>query len=185
MKKLLAVSLLVLVFFVQVVVPGRYLFFFPYASIIRSEAAVHGISPALVAAVIRVESGFRSQVVSRRGARGLMQVMPDTARYIMEKSGHQDFDDLEERLLDPQFNVQIGVGYLDYLLTRYDGDMVLVLAAYNAGPGKVDWWLKENIWDGTLANSHQIPYAETRNYLKRVMYSWKHFRWFPQLWAIN
>ena len=162
-----------------------FMFLFPYAAIIRDEAVTHGLDPALVAAVIRVESNFRPDAVSRRGARGLMQVMPATAGYILERSGRQELNDLEERLLNPRFNIELGTWYLAYLIDYYDGDITISLAAYNAGLGKVDRWLKDSTWDGTLDNSHQIPYAETKNYVQRVHYFWRYFRWMPQFWSLK
>ena len=175
------VLLLLFLFLFQVLLPGRFLFLFPYIAVIRDEAAAHGLDPALVAAVIRVESNFRPDAVSRRGARGLMQVMPSTAGYVLEKSGYHGVEDLEEGLLTPAFNIKLGCWYLAYLLDYYDSDIILSLAAYNAGPGNVDRWLREEIWDGTLANIQQIPYLETRNYVERVHYFWKRLSWLSQL----
>lgn len=108
-------------------------------------AARHGVDPALIAAVIRVESGFRPDAVSARGAQGLMQVMPDTAALL----GFSDS-------ADPHTNLEIGTRYLAILLDQFGGDAELALAAYNAGPGAVRRW-------GTVP-----PFRETRAFVRRV-----------------
>jgi soluble lytic murein transglycosylase-like protein len=111
--------------------------------------AVHsreqGVSPVLVKAVIQVESGFNPSAVSPRGALGLMQLMPATAR---ELGVHNPFH--------PEQNIRGGVTYLKRLLDMYDQDVTLALAAYNAGPGSVAKY-------GTVP-----PYRETRDYVRRI-----------------
>ena len=112
---------------------------------ILEAAARHGVDPALIAAVIRVESGFRPDAVSPRGAQGVMQVMPDTAALLGFASG-----------AEPQTNIDIGTRYLAHLLDQFGGDVELALAAYNAGPGAVRRW-------GTVP-----PFRETRAFVRRV-----------------
>jgi len=107
------------------------------------------VSPALVLAVIAVESAGRTDAVSSAGAGGLMQLMPDTA----ERFGVTD-------RMDPAQNIRGGVAYLDWLLDRFDGDAVLALAGYNAGEGAVD------------RNAGVPPFAETRAYVPKVLAAW-------------
>ena len=99
----------------------------PYGDLIRGAAERHGVDPLLVAAIVQAESSFDTEAVSPRGALGLMQMMPTTA----EQLGVAD-------AYDPSQNVDAGVSYLAYLLRRFDNDLVLALAGYNAGPGAVD-----------------------------------------------
>ena len=106
--------------------------------IIRQQAADKDLDPALIAGVIYAESHFRDQT-SHAGAKGLMQLMPETADYIAEKSGGTAF--VQGDLATPQVNISYGSWYLRYLLQKYDGREVLALAAYNAGEGKVDEWV--------------------------------------------
>ena len=112
---------------------------------ITMAAARHNVDPSLVRAVIKVESNFNSNAVSRKGAMGLMQLMPATARSLNVKNP-----------FDPEQNVDAGVRHLKQLLENYGGDVNLTLAAYNAGSGAV-------------ARSAGVPrYAETQNYVRRI-----------------
>jgi soluble lytic murein transglycosylase-like protein len=121
----------------------------PFAALIETVALKHGIDPALVHAVIATESNYQPRATSRVGARGLMQVMPATARDLGVRSA--------AALFDPTQNVEAGVKYLKSLLDRFDGDLPTALAAYNAGPGAV--------------SKHEgiPPYPETRKYVRKVL----------------
>ncbi|MGF6690071.1 soluble lytic murein transglycosylase [Metapseudomonas resinovorans] len=127
---------------------------------------------ALVDSLIAQESGGNPNAVSPKGARGLMQLMPDTAREMAAELG---LAYSEERLTqDPAYNQQLGTAYLNKMLDRYDGNRVLALAAYNAGPGKVDEWLQANgdPRSGQIAVDawiQQIPYQETRDYTRSIL----------------
>jgi peptidoglycan lytic transglycosylase len=137
-----------------------------HEDIIRQQAHDKGLDPALIAGVIYAESHFRDGQTSSAGALGLMQLTPETARYIARKSGGTAFglDDLAT----PQVNIAYGAYYLRYLLRRYDGNETLALAAYNAGEGNVDRWIaaaRQREGDVTVS---AIPYAETRSYVTRV-----------------
>lgn len=114
-------------------------------SAIDQAAARHNVDPNLVRAVVKVESNFNPNAVSRKGAMGLMQLMPATARQLKVKNP-----------FDPEQNVDAGVRHLKQLLESYGGDVKLTLAAYNAGAGAV-------------ARSSGVPrYAETQNYVRRI-----------------
>jgi soluble lytic murein transglycosylase-like protein len=117
-----------------------------FAQEIRETAERYGVSHALVEAVIRAESAFNPWAVSAKGARGLMQLMPQTAYAL----GVRDS-------FNPRQNIDGGVRYLRYLLDRYPGNMAFALAAYNAGQGAVDYY------------RGIPPYAETQQYVKRIL----------------
>jgi soluble lytic murein transglycosylase-like protein len=102
------------------------------AAIVR-ESRRNGLDPALVAAVIQVESHFDPFAVSSAGACGLMQLMPPTARWLLEKES-EGKKVRPAHLLNPVFNIELGTGYLAHLMSRFDGDLVRALIAYNAGP---------------------------------------------------
>src|SRR5687767_8739480 len=142
--------------------------------IIRQQAADKGLDPALIAGVIYAESHFIDQT-SRAGAKGLMQLMPETADYIAQKSGGTAF--VQGDLATPQVNISYGSWYLRYLLEKYDGGEVLALAAYNAGEGKVDEWVAQTAARGeTFRAADHIPFAETRHYVDRVLDARKRYR---------
>lgn len=117
----------------------------PFAAFIATSAQTHGVAPELVASVIAAESNFNPAAVSLKSARGLMQLMPQTAARFGVTN-----------ILDPQQNIDAGTRYLKELLQRYHGDLPLSLAAYNAGPDRVEQF-------------HSVPpYRETRDYVRRV-----------------
>jgi soluble lytic murein transglycosylase len=138
-----------------------------HEDIIRQQAREKNVDPSLIAAVIYTESHFRDQT-SHAGATGLMQLMPATADYIARKSGGTRFTRAD--LATPQINISYGTWYLHYLLTKYHGNTVLTLAAYNAGEGQVDrWWRAAAAKGETFKVAEHIPFPETRNYVHRVL----------------
>ena len=135
--------------------------------IIRQQAEDKDLDPALIAGVIFAESHFRDQT-SNAGAQGLMQLMPETADYIAEKSGGTAFE--QGDLATPQVNIAYGSWYLRYLLDKYDNRVVLALAAYNAGQGNVDRWLADVGARGEqFRAADHIPFPETRSYVRKVL----------------
>lgn len=127
-----------------------------YEHILRVHGQNHDLDPALLAAVVYVESRFDPNARSGAGAIGLMQLLPDTAMGIALRTGGGSFvvADLE----DPEINVRYGSWYLHHLRDRY-GRMDLALAAYHAGPGNVDEWRRAGAG---------IAFPETRDYVRRV-----------------
>ncbi len=123
------------------------------------------LDPYLVAAVVREESSYYPRAVSRTGARGLMQLMPTTAR-LLAPAGDLD---------DPVFNIQLGTRFLAGLLREFT-DPRLALAAYNAGPNRVRQWWAARRSDDIEVFVEQIPFDETRLYVKRVVLSWDEYR---------
>ncbi len=117
-----------------------------YHDIINSACNRHGVDPALVHAIVKVESDFNPYALSRKGAMGLMQLMPQTA-----------VDMNVTNTFNPQDNVDGGVRYLRYLIDRYEGNLALALAAYNSGETAVKKW-------GTIP-----PFPETQNYVQRIL----------------
>ncbi|MDN5348263.1 MAG: soluble lytic murein transglycosylase [Clostridia bacterium] len=152
---------------------GRFLYPLPYSQIIFSVARQSRLDPLLVAAVIRVESKFYPWAKSERGALGLMQLMPETARWVAEMQGLKYEG---EKLMEPEYNLKLGCWYLAHLRDEFGGDLVPALAAYNGGRGRIRTWLNEGIWDGSLDTLDRIPYAETREFVKRVIYDYRIYR---------
>ena len=131
-----------------------------HEDIIRQQAREKNLDPALVAAVIYRESKFRDQT-SAAGAKGLMQILPDTAQFIAKRTGGTQFE-LRD-LANPQINISYGCWYLRYLLDRYGGNEVAAVAAYNAGHGHVD------DWGGKDLTQEDIRFVETADYTRDVM----------------
>ena len=131
-----------------------------HEDIIRQQAADKGIDASLIAAVIYSESRFRDQT-SSAGARGLMQITPETAMDIARRSEAQTF--VLKDLGDPQINISYGTYHLRDLLALYEGNEVAALAAYNAGPGNVD------AWGGSDLKLENIRFPETRAYVEDVL----------------
>jgi soluble lytic murein transglycosylase len=128
--------------------------------------------PALALAVMRQESSFDIGAVSPSGARGLMQLMPFTAQAVAKKLAVNA--SLSGLTVDPSYNMRLGTAYLQEMLDHFDGSLPLAVAAYNAGPHRVDQWLSENGNPNTGPVSmldwlELIPIAETRNYVQRVL----------------
>jgi soluble lytic murein transglycosylase len=122
-----------------------------YPDIVRGHAENYRLEPELLAAVIYTESKFDSDAESPSGAIGLMQLLPETAAGIAERTGGSQFETAD--LYDPELNVRYGSWYLRHLLDKYGGDLRKALAAYNGGQGNVD---------------RGIQYAETKAYVDRV-----------------
>ncbi|MBO5712647.1 MAG: lytic transglycosylase domain-containing protein [Clostridia bacterium] len=117
------------------------------------------VSKNLVISVAYVESKFDSKVVSKKGATGVMQIMPSTFNFVVEKYAIVGLNDI----CNAKTNIEVGVVYLKYLLIKYNSE-VIALASYNAGEGNVCKWLE----NGEL-KVEKIPFKETYNYVKRVM----------------
>lgn len=179
-KSIIIVALLLAVFlavFTRTPQFGRLYYPYRYREIIETHAARNNVDPLLVAAVIRVESKFNPEAVSRKGAIGLMQIMPSTAEWIAGQLGVSDFS--EEMLFDADLNIRFGSWYLSNLSDEFDGRLEVVIASYNGGRGHVKLWLEQGTWSGDYEDSSQIPFSETRNFLFRV---WRAYQSYTQLY---
>ncbi|MCA3367590.1 MAG: transglycosylase SLT domain-containing protein [Roseomonas sp.] len=134
--------------------------------------AVTSPEPAFIFSVTRQESNFDTEAISSANARGLMQLLPSTAQTVARRLG-MNFR-LDMLTADPQANIKLGAAYLDEMLGRFEGSLVMAAAAYNAGPRRVDEWLVTygNPLRGErdlLDWMEMIPFGETRNYVQRVV----------------
>jgi len=139
-------------------------FFYPvkYMSEIEEFSQKYGIKKELVTAMISTESKFQKNAVSHKNAKGLMQLKEETAKWCMEK---YNIEGNSKNLYLPRLNIEIGCAYMHYLLDRFDGNIPLALAAYNAGEGNVLKWIKHQ---GEKKENLDIPFKETKNYVKLV-----------------
>jgi soluble lytic murein transglycosylase len=137
----------------------------PYKDEIVARAQELGIDAPYVMGLIRQETRFMTTLRSSVGASGLMQLMPATARWTAKKIG---LDYSPEMITDPGVNLKLGTGYLKHVLDAFDGSQAMAAAAYNAGPGRPRRW-REGPWLETAAWAENIPFAETRDYVKKVL----------------
>ncbi len=140
------------------------------ADVIRQQAAEKHLDPALIAGVIYAETKFDPRT-SAAGAEGLMQILPATAEFLARKSGATTFHTSD--LSTPQVNIAYGSYYLRYLLNEYDHNKVDALAAYNGGEANVSKWVAEH---GHKLTIDEIPFAETRAYVRRVLGAERRYR---------
>jgi len=141
-------------------------FLAPYRELAQRAASENGIDEAWIFGLMRQESRFVSVARSNVGASGLMQIMPDTARWIARQLGIKRFNSRE--MQDPARNIQFGAYYLRHIQDRLDGSPVLATAAYNAGPGRAQRWRTTTPMEAAVY-IESIPFGETRDYVKKVM----------------
>lgn len=166
------VALFLVLSAVLVAVQGRGIWIkvthpFKYEETIRNYAREYRLDPLLVAAVINVESKFDPNAESSKGAKGLMQLLDDTALWGSEIIGLKDFS--VQQLFVPETNIRIGCWYLARLMDQYDGDKILALAAYNGGSGNVAKWLQDPALSHEGKTLESIPFPETEAYVERVV----------------
>ncbi|RNC29673.1 MAG: Soluble lytic murein transglycosylase [Candidatus Dichloromethanomonas elyunquensis] len=148
----------------------KLLYPYPHKQIIEKYASAYGVDPLLVTAVIREESHFIPYSSSHKGAIGLMQLMPETAKEISAWLG-ENYTNVD--LKKPEDNIRFGTWYLASLTKQYSGNHILVLAAYNAGSGRLNKWLDSSSKDLNSYLIEDIPFKETREYVQKVLASYK------------
>ena len=142
-----------------------------HASLIHRYADENRLDPNLVIAVIKTESDFQVDAVSPMDARGLMQILPDTAEWIAKELEEEKSYQVED-LFEPETNIRYGTFYLRYLIDHFK-NLDLAIAAYNGGMGNVTQWIDEDTITGEGENLHQIPIDETREYVQKVHTNWE------------
>ncbi|MBU0478165.1 lytic transglycosylase domain-containing protein [bacterium] len=128
-----------------------------YAPIVYKSAQKYNIDPALIMAVIEIESKFNAKAVSKAGATGLMQIMPKTAKSLSRELNIKKYN--KDFLYNPEINIKIGTYYLKKLLQEFNNDIDLSLGAYNGGIGNIKKWQRQK---------KEIPFEETRTFIKKV-----------------
>lgn len=130
----------------------------------------YGIDDSLVYSVIKVESKFNKKAVSKRNAKGLMQISEITQNWAQEELGLENID-----IFDPETNINIGCWYLNKLFKEFN-DLDLVITAYNGGSGNVSKWLKNDAYSRDGNKLHEIPFEETKNYLEKVKENYRVYK---------
>ncbi len=149
-----------------------------YTELVSQNARLNGLSEGLVYALIRAESGFAPAIKSSAGAIGLMQMMPATAKMTAHEKG--EFN--SHKLTVPEYNIKLGTKHLNHLMKEHNGDVIYMAAAYNAGSTALERWKKKYRGLSMDEFIENIPYEETRNYVKKVYASAETYR---QLYGIK
>ena len=172
-KKLLSIIIFILII-IAIIIVGReltmkQLYKKEYSEYVSKYSQEYGVEEDLVYAIIKAESNFESDAVSNKNAQGLMQLMYSTAEEVAEKNG---IELTEENILDPEININIGTKYISELLEKYEC-MEVALAAYNAGSGNVDKWIKDGVIKSDGSDIENIPFKETNTYVRKIMRDYK------------
>ena len=152
----------------QLPITQKILYPFPYRDKVEENAARYRVDRFLAISVMKVESNFVESATSKSGAVGLMQIMPETADWIATCLD-EDPPSIKQ-LHNCDTNIKYGIWYLAELEDEFFGNDVLALAAYNAGRGNVHHWMESNGWRKNFSDIDAIPFNETRNYVKKVLY---------------
>lgn len=142
-----------------------------YSEYVYKYSQENEIDPLLTFAIIKAESNFNRNIKSKSGAIGLMQLMESTAIEQAEEVNEEII--VTESLYNPEINIKIGTKYYSKLIKKYNNNMLLALAAYNAGIGNVDNWLKQGIIKEDGSDIENIPFKETNNYIRKIVRDYK------------
>ncbi|CDM68683.1 transglycosylase [Clostridium bornimense] len=144
----------------------KLIFPLKYKNIVLEYSEENDVDPLFIMSIIKAESNFNKDAKSNKGALGLMQVTPSTGEWIAEKLNEEIFE--EDKLFDPDTNIRYGIWYINYLSNQFDGNLNLIIAAYNAGPGSVDKWLNDSSYSQNGEDLDNIPFVETDKYVEKV-----------------
>lgn len=143
-----------------------------YSEYVEKYSQEYEIDEELVYAMIKAESNFNEKAISSKDALGLMQIIESTAYETAEKLQKSI---TKEDILDPEINICLGTKYISTLIQRYE-NLELAIAAYNAGIGNVDTWIKNGILKADGSNIENIPYKETNNYVRKILRDYKIYK---------
>ncbi len=166
LRKLIAFVILIIITFLGgEYIIKEYIFPFRHKEAIFKYAEENNLDPCFVVSVIMAESRFQKDAKSHKNALGLMQITEDTGDWIAKEMKLEDYS--SEKLYEEEYNIKMGCWYLDNLRTEF-GEMDLYVAAYNAGRGRVNEWLKDPSYSVDGKTLDYIPYKETKKYVDKV-----------------
>lgn len=145
-----------------------------YSEYVYKYSKENNIDPLLTFAIIKAESNFNRNIKSKSGAIGLMQLMESTAVEQAEEVNEEII--VTESLYNPEVNIKIGTKYYSKLIKKYNNNMLLALAAYNAGIGNVDNWIEQGIIKEDGSDIENIPFKETNNYVRKIIRDYKIYK---------
>ncbi|MBR2614596.1 MAG: lytic transglycosylase domain-containing protein [Clostridia bacterium] len=169
------VSFLILIFlgltvFFAIKGVNRVIYPKKYQNFAESVGEKYGVDPLFIYSIIKVESGFKKDAVSSKGAVGLMQITPSTAEYIAFSKGVKTYD-----LFNVETNIDFGVFYLKYLIDRFEV-LETAIVSYNAGETRVSAWLKDSALSLDGKRLNYVPYKESREYLEKVLKAYDKYK---------
>ena len=165
-RRILTILIIILVvYFSTIFVMKNYIYPYKYSTYIEKYSEEFNVDPYLILAVIKTESNFNKEAESKKGAKGLMQIMDGTGEWAAKELGINYF--LSSMLFDEELNIKMGCWYLANLEDEF-GNRDLVLAAYNGGSGNVNKWLNDEDYSSDGETLDYIPFKETKKYVDRV-----------------
>ncbi|WP_243109360.1 lytic transglycosylase domain-containing protein [Anaerophilus nitritogenes] len=172
--KLIVIILVLVIGFYSIHAIFKIIYPIYYEDLILRYAKKYDLDPYLITAIIRTESKFDEKAKSHREAKGLMQIAPITGNWASKELKIDKYD--ETFLFIPEINIMMGCWYLNRLRSEFDGNLELMLAAYNGGSGNVNKWLKDIRYSKDGETLEDIPFPETKNYVKKVKRSYKIYK---------
>lgn len=148
-----------------------------YEEYVEKYSSLYEVDNDLVYALIKAESNYNPKAKSNKNAIGLMQLMEETAKDILKTTNINISanENLSEKLLEPEININLGTKYLSILIQKYNS-IELAVTAYNAGIGTVDNWIEKQIISSDGSDIEKIPYKETNNYVRKIMRDYKIYK---------
>lgn len=150
----------------------KYFYVIKYSEYVEKYSEEYDVDKYLIYACIKAESNFNEKAESKKGAKGLMQLMDSTAGDIA-KSLDMTIDN--DDLFNPEINIKLGTKYISKMLQKYE-NTTLALAAYNAGSGNVDSWISQGTIERDGSNAENIPFKETNNYVRKILKDYKIYK---------
>lgn len=177
------IIILLMILIIELSNIAKILYPLNYVDSINKYSSKYNLDPYLISAVIKTESNYKPRALSSKNAYGLMQITPDTAEWAAKEMKLENYKN--EKLFDPDYNINMGCWYLDNLKKEFNGNMDLVLAAYNGGRGNVEKWLTDSEHSKDGVNLHYIPFKETDKYIKRVKVNYNIYKFLYKNKFIN
>lgn len=147
-----------------------------YEEIVSIYSEKYSVDENLIFAIIKAESDFDKNVISNKGAVGLMQLMNNTAKEVALKNNIEiNSNNITQELLNPEKNIEIGTKYTEMMIRKY-GNIQVALAAYNAGTGTIDNWIEKGIIKADGSDIEKIPYKETNIYVRKILRNYEMYK---------
>ena len=175
LKKTISILIAILIIYILAIkIAKTYIYPYKHKQIINKYSEEYDLDPYLVLAIIKTESNFEKKAVSKKSAKGLMQIMDSTGEWAAKEIGINYF--LPDMLYDEELNIRIGTWYLNNLKEEFS-DLDLIIAAYNGGSGNVNKWLGDDAYSIDGESLSYIPFPETKKYVDRVKLNYNIYKY--------